>query len=86
MHWTVIRVACLVTYCHNEARDTLGDLVDLAYRTGDVIHEHIVYECGDSVPALIADLRIRGVWLPQVEALFDIILCRCTILYVSSCY
>ena len=24
------------------------------------------------MPALIADLGIRGVWLPQVEALFDI--------------
>ena len=26
----------------------------------------------DDAPALIADLGIRGVWLPQIEALFDI--------------
>ena len=32
----------------------------------------IVQEGSDGVPALIADLGIRGVWLPQIEALFDV--------------
>ena len=59
----------LVTQHHNEVRDALGDLAALAYR--DVIREPIVRE-GDDAPTLIADLGIRGVWLPQVKALFDI--------------
>ena len=42
----------------------------LAYK--DVILELIVREGSNTAPALIADLGIRGVWLPQVEALFDI--------------
>ena len=60
----------LVTQRHNEVRDALGDLAALAYK--DVIREPIVREGNDTVPALIADLGIRGVWLPQIEALFDI--------------
>ena len=50
-------------------RGALGDLAALAYQ--DVICEPIVLEGGDGVPALIADLGIRGVWHPQIEALFD---------------
>ena len=60
----------LVTQCHNEVRDALGDLVALAYK--DVICEPIVHEGSDTAPALIADFGIRGVWLSQIEALFDI--------------
>ena len=60
----------LVTQRHNEVRDALGDLAVLAYR--DVIREPIVQEGDGDAPALIADLGIRGVWLPQIEALFDI--------------
>ena len=59
----------LVTQHHNKMRDALGDFAALAYR--DVIREPIVHK-GDDAPALIADLGIRGVWLPQIEALFDI--------------
>ena len=55
---------------HNEFRDALGDLAALAYK--DVIGEPIVCEESDTVPALIADLGIRRVWLPQIEAFFDI--------------
>ena len=76
----------LVTQSHNEVRDALGDLAALAYR--DVIREPIVQEGGDNGPALIADLGIRGVWLSQVEALFDFRVTDayiCTILYVSFC-
>ena len=60
----------LVTQCHNEVRDALGDLAALAYK--DVIREPFVCEGSDTAPALIADLGIKGVWLPQIEALFDI--------------
>ena len=57
----------LVTQRHNKVRDALGDLAALAYK--DVIHEPIVREGSNIVPA---DLGIIGVWLPQIEALFDI--------------
>ena len=44
----------------------------MAYK--DVVREPIVREANDSLgmPALIADLGVRGVWQPQTEALFDI--------------
>ena len=60
----------LVTQRHNEVRDAQGDLAALAYK--DVIREPIVRDRSDTVPALIADFGIRGVWLPQIKALFDI--------------
>lgn len=49
----------MVTQCHNEVRDALGDLAALAY--GDIVCEPMVHEGGDNAPALIADLGIRGV-------------------------
>ena len=55
---------------HNEVRDALGDLAALAYK--DVIREPVVCEGNAEVSALVADLGIRGVWLPQTEALLDI--------------
>ena len=39
----------LVTQCHNEVRDALGDLAALAYK--DVICEPIVCEGSDTAPA-----------------------------------
>ena len=60
----------LVTQCHNEVRDALGDLAALAYK--DVIREPVVCKGDDGAPVLIADLGVRGVWLPQIEALFDV--------------
>ena len=60
----------LVTQCHNEVRNALDDLAALAYR--EVICEPFVQEGGNGVPALIADPGIRGVWLSQIEALFDV--------------
>ena len=60
----------LVTQRHNEVRDALGDLAALAHK--EVLSEPVMC-CGDaSTPALIADLGVRGVWLPQIEALFHI--------------
>ena len=45
----------LVTQCHNEVRDALGDLAAIVYK--DVVREPIVQEADDSSgrPALIAD-------------------------------
>ena len=62
----------LVTQHHNEMRNALGDLAALAYQV--VICEPIciVQEGGDDVHALITALGIRGIWLPQIETLFDV--------------
>ena len=53
----------LVTQCHNEVRDAVGDLAALAFK--DVICEPIVCKGNDTVPALIAHLGIRGVGGPS---------------------
>ena len=60
----------LVTLRHNEVRDALGDIASMAYK--DVVREPIVREAKDTLgmPAIIADLGVRGVWQPQTEALF----------------
>ena len=60
----------LVTLRHNEVRDALGDLAVLGYR--EVVREPIVCDGDNDSPALIADLGVRGVWIPQGEALFDV--------------
>ena len=62
----------LVIQRHNEVRDALGDIAAKAYQ--EVTKEPIIREADDtqSITALVADLRIRGVWQPQAEALFDI--------------
>jgi len=60
----------LVTQHHNEVRDVLGDLAALGY--SEVVHEPVVCDGNEVSPALIADLGVRGVWIPQAEALFDV--------------
>lgn len=62
----------MVTLRHNEIRDAFGDLAGLVWR--DIKREPIVRESSDSegIPALVADLGVRGVWQHQAEALFDI--------------
>ena len=57
---------------HNEVREALGDLVSIAFR--DVIREPIVRDADPvrGLPALVADLGVRGLWAAQTEALFDI--------------
>ena len=62
----------LIISRHNEIRDCLGDMAALVWP--QVIKEPVVRE-GDPAsddPGLYLDLGIRGVWQPQVEALFDI--------------
>ena len=62
----------LVILRHNEIRDCLGDLASQVWP--QVIKEPIVNEttATSSDPGLRLDLGIRGVWQPQVEALFDV--------------
>ena len=62
----------LVTQRHNEVRDAFGDLSSLAWN--QVIKEPVGRESSalSDSPALVADLSVRGVWVPQAEALFDI--------------
>ena len=52
------------------SKDALGDSAALVNRV--VICELILQEGSDGVPALIADLRIRDVWLPQIVGVFFI--------------
>ena len=56
---------------HNEIRSAIGDLASIVYK--EVIREPVVQKANDAcgVPSLIADLSIRGVWQPQMVALFD---------------
>ena len=62
----------LIIRRHNEIRDCLGDMATVVWP--QVIREPVVREddpaSGD--PGLHLNLGIRGVWQPQVEALFDI--------------
>ena len=71
-HALSCRKGGLVTHRHNEVRDTLGDLASLIW--SNVKREPIVREADNKVgtTALVADIAIRGVWMPQAEALFDV--------------
>ena len=62
----------LMIQWHNEVRDVLGDLASIAFR--DVIREPIVRYADPvrGLPALIADLSVRGVWAAKTKVLFDI--------------
>ena len=65
-------VGGLVRQCHNEVRDAVGDLASLTW--GQVTKEPVVCESSTdpSSVTLIAEFRIRGVWQPQVDVLFDV--------------
>ena len=62
----------LVTQRQNEVRNAFGDLASMAW--SQVVKEPVVREanCSTDTTALVADLSVRGVWVPQVEASFDI--------------
>jgi hypothetical protein len=62
----------LVTLRHNEIRDAFGDMAGLVWR--NIRREPMVREANDAegIPALVADLGVRGAWHNQAEALFDI--------------
>eukprot|EP00731_Ephydatia_muelleri_P003054 Em0001g3054a len=67
-----VRRGGLVILRHNEICDCIDDLASQVWP--QVIKEPIVNEttATSSDPGLRLDLGIRGVWQPQVEALFDI--------------
>eukprot|EP00731_Ephydatia_muelleri_P025826 Em0017g909a len=66
------KTGVLVIERHNEVRDCLGDMAAQVW--SQVVREPIVKEADSKAdgPGLRADLGIRGVWTPQVEALCDI--------------
>ena len=59
----------LIIQRHNEVRDALGD-----HCIRDVIRVPIVRDADPvrGLPALVADLGVRGLWAAQTEALLDI--------------
>ena len=62
-----------MTQCHNEVRDAIDDLATLAW--GQVKREPVVCDATSDPSGsetLIADLRIRGMWQHQVDAIFDV--------------
>ena len=61
----------LIVQRHNEVRDALGDLASIAFR--DVIREPIARDADPvrGLPALVADLGVRGLWAAQTEVLFS---------------
>jgi len=71
----------LVTQCHNEVRNALGDLATFGY--SEVVREPIVRDGNVIFLALITDLGVRRVWIPQAEALFDVRLVDTDAAYVN---
>ena len=71
-HALSCRKGGLIVRRHNEVRDTVGDLSRLV--CSPVNQEPIVKEANiqENLPALRADLAIRGEWDRQTEALLDI--------------
>ena len=66
------RYGGLIVHCHNDIRDAIGDLASLV--RGNVVHGPVICKQSASSDdnAVVADLCVRGVWIPQAEALFDI--------------
>ena len=62
-HALSCRFGGVVVCIHNEVQDAIGDFALLVW--GNVICEPVV--CEQSA----TDLCVRGVWIPQAEALFD---------------
>ena len=62
----------LVIQRHNEIRDAIGDMSSMVW--GQVKREPVVKEAEyeTETPALVADLAIRGVWMPQELTLIDV--------------
>ena len=70
-HALSCRKGGLVIMRHNEVRDAIGDLASLVWNK--VRREPIIRDADyqSNRTALVADIGIRGVWSPQVEALID---------------
>eukprot|EP01025_Chloroclados_australasicus_P069986 TRINITY_DN9994_c0_g2_i4.p3 TRINITY_DN9994_c0_g2~~TRINITY_DN9994_c0_g2_i4.p3 ORF type:complete len:267 (-),score=14.02 TRINITY_DN9994_c0_g2_i4:178-978(-) len=78
-HGLDCRTGGLVIQRHNEVRDVLGSVTNLAYK--QVLKEPIIREAipEQNQQKLIADLAIRGFWQPQIQALFDIRVVDCDV-------
>eukprot|EP01068_Selenidium_serpulae_P018146 Selendium_serpulae@DN6439_c2_g1_i10.p1 len=61
----------LIIRRHNEVRDVLGDIASIAFGK-QVVREPIIRPAGYPQGAITADLRVRGVFGFQKEALFDV--------------
>ena len=62
----------LVTRRHNEVRDEIADLAQMAYGSSAVRIEPTIREGTTSTEGLRADISVRGVYESQVEASLDI--------------
>eukprot|EP00919_Chromeraceae_sp_WS-2016_P006865 GHVR01016076.1.p1 GENE.GHVR01016076.1~~GHVR01016076.1.p1 ORF type:complete len:415 (-),score=40.31 GHVR01016076.1:131-1375(-) len=60
----------LVSKRHNEVRDAIANIASIAYM--NVEKEVVILEATQTHTALVADIKARGVWQSQVDALFDI--------------
>ena len=71
-HFLICMKGGLIVQRHNEIRDAVGDMAAMVW--GQVRREPIVSDAvvDPSGETLVADLSVRGVWLPQAEALFDV--------------
>ena len=71
-HPVSCRKSGLVIQHHNEVRDVIRDLASLVW--GQIKCEPVVKKADNKygTQALVADLAVRGIWLPQAKALFDI--------------
>lgn len=70
-HALTCRRGGLIIRRHNEVRDVLGSLLEEGW--GCCVREPWIKDSNtDGHPALRADLACRGVWEPQMEALFDV--------------
>ena len=62
----------LVTKRQNEIKDAMGDIAAMAY--SEALKEPIMRDRDDKndIPALVADLGVRGMWQRQAMALIDV--------------
>ena len=61
MPWIARKEVSLPDICHNDVRDTLGDLSSIVYK--NIIREPVIQEACEVAgePSLIADLGVRGI-------------------------
>ena len=78
------RVGDLVGWLHSEVWDAIGDLASLV--RGQFQREPVICEetaDGSCNETLVGNLRIRGVWQSQADAVFDVCVYRCTFLQIE---
>ena len=71
-HFLICMKGGLIVQRHNDIRDAIGDLAAMVwgqFRREPIVSESTIEPVGET---LVADLSVRGVWLPQTEVLFDV--------------